>query len=229
MWPAVPRTSEGAAAAPSGSARANLLSPHEGLQGFGDRNASVGSLVVFEQGEHRPGVGDRGSVQGMEDLVLLAALALEAKLETPRLKVGAVRRARDLAPLSALAAAGHPGFEVELAIGRPSQVARGGILRRGLPTRRARVAIVTNVAADHLGQYGVNTVPELARAKFAVHRALGENGVLALNADDPFVVAEAASTRADIWWFSLDTKTPQIKSALAAGQPTTRSRRQGGR
>jgi UDP-N-acetylmuramyl tripeptide synthase len=99
------------------------------------------------------------------------------------------------------------------------EVARGGILRRGLPTRSARAAIVTNVAADHLGQYGVNTVPELARAKFAVHRALAPDGALILNADDPYVVAEAAQTKARICWFSLDPGNAQIATAGAAHQP----------
>ena len=99
------------------------------------------------------------------------------------------------------------------------EVARGGILRRGLATRAARVAVVTNVAADHLGQYGVNTVAELARAKFAVHRALADDGVLVLNAEDEYVLAEAARTDATIWWFSLDPGTPQIVSARAAGIP----------
>lgn len=99
------------------------------------------------------------------------------------------------------------------------EVARGGILRRGLPTRRARVAVVTNVANDHLGQYGVNTVPELAQAKFAVHRTLGENGVLALNADDPFVADEAAHVDKTIWWFSLAPTAPQIAQSKATGVP----------
>jgi cyanophycin synthetase len=99
------------------------------------------------------------------------------------------------------------------------EVARGGILRRGLPTRKAQVAVVTNVAADHLGQYGVNTVPELARAKFAVHRGLIKGGVLALNADDPFVRTESEATDANIWWFSLDPKSPQITQSIQSGQP----------
>ncbi|WP_083445424.1 Mur ligase family protein [Ruegeria sp. 6PALISEP08] len=98
------------------------------------------------------------------------------------------------------------------------EVARGGILRRGLPTRAAMAAAVTNVANDHLGQYGVNTVPELAQAKFAVHRTLAEGGVLALNADDEFVRAEAANTSANIWWFSLDAQNALIRQARDAGK-----------
>ena len=99
------------------------------------------------------------------------------------------------------------------------EVARGGILRRGLPLRRARVAVITNVAADHLGQYGVNTVEELAVAKFAVHRALTEDGVLVLNADDPYVLAEAANTQATIWWFSLDRDNSKIEEFRNNGMP----------
>ena len=97
------------------------------------------------------------------------------------------------------------------------EVARGGILRRGLPTRAATAATVTNVANDHLGQYGVNTVPELAQAKFAVHRTLAEGGVLALNADDPFVRNEAEHTKAKIWWFSLNAQNELIRQAKEAG------------
>lgn len=96
------------------------------------------------------------------------------------------------------------------------EVARGGILRRGLPLRQARAALVLNVAADHLGQFGVNTVEELAVAKFAVHRTLAADGILVLNADDSYVVNEAARTDANIGWFSLHADAPQITDAIKA-------------
>jgi UDP-N-acetylmuramyl tripeptide synthase len=99
------------------------------------------------------------------------------------------------------------------------EVARGGILRRGLPLRRAKAALITNVAEDHLGQYGINTVAELAAAKFAVQRTLADDGVLVLNADDAAVVAEAAHSPAAICWFSLDPDSPQIAAARAQGRP----------
>jgi len=97
------------------------------------------------------------------------------------------------------------------------EVARGGILRRGLPLRQARAALVTNVAADHLGQYGVNTVEELAIAKFAVHRTLASGGILALNADDDYVVDEAGRTQANLCWFSLDPAHSLISDAKNKG------------
>lgn len=97
------------------------------------------------------------------------------------------------------------------------EVARGGILRRGLPTRRARVAVVTNVAKDHLGEYGITTLADLAQVKFAVARALATDGVLVLNADDPLVVEAAVNVTNPIWWFSLDPNAPQIRRAHERG------------
>ena len=35
------------------------------------------------------------------------------------------------------------------------ETARGGILRRGLAVERADVAVVTNIAEDHFGEFGV--------------------------------------------------------------------------
>lgn len=99
------------------------------------------------------------------------------------------------------------------------EVARGGILRRGLATRRARVAVVTNIAKDHLGEYGVTTLTDLAQAKFAVMRALRDGGVSVLNADDPIIVEHAARLGSAIWWFSLDPTSPQIRQARKSGQP----------
>ena len=91
------------------------------------------------------------------------------------------------------------------------EVARGGILRRGLPLWQARAAAVLNVASDHLGEYGVNTVPDLAAAKFAVRRSLGAGGVMVLNADDPVVVAEALRQDCPAQWFSLTPDAPQLQ------------------
>lgn len=99
------------------------------------------------------------------------------------------------------------------------EVARGGILRRGLPVTRAQVAVVTNVAADHLGQYGIHTVPELAQVKLAVRRALVQDGLLILNADDPQVVAAADGLPGQIGWFSLNPGSPRICSARAESRP----------
>lgn len=99
------------------------------------------------------------------------------------------------------------------------EVARGGILRRGLATQRVHVAVVTNIAKDHLGEYGITTLADLTQVKFAVARALLADGVLVLNADDQNIVDAAKNVSMTICWFSLDAKSPQIAHARALGQP----------
>lgn len=98
------------------------------------------------------------------------------------------------------------------------ELARGGILRRGLPVRQAEAAVVTNVASDHLGEYGINTVTELAAVKFAIRRGLRAGGVMILNADDAPVVAEAARLGLEACWFSLNAEAVQIRAARDAGR-----------
>lgn len=105
--------------------------------------------------------------------------------------------------------------DVEVAV---LEVARGGLLRRGLGVENADVAVVTNVAADHLGDYGINSVAELIPAKFIVRRALGENAPLVLNADDAGVVAYAAGLDNCLAWFSLDPDNERIRQGLIAGE-----------
>lgn len=110
----------------------------------------------------------------------------------------------------------HP--EVEAAI---LEVARGGMLRRGLAVDRADAALITNVAADHLGEYGINTVAELTDVKFIVHRALNEKSPLILNADDTGLIAYEASLRqkksGTTWWFSLDANNPHLAKHVQRG------------
>jgi len=102
--------------------------------------------------------------------------------------------------------------DVEIAV---LEVARGGLLRRGLGIEWANATLITNVAADHLGDYGINTVAELIPAKFIVRRALQNNDPLILNADDEGVVAFAATLDNTIAWFSLDPFNPVVQGSLA--------------
>ncbi len=99
------------------------------------------------------------------------------------------------------------------------EVARGGILRRGLPLRRARVALVTNIASDHLGEYGVNTLAALTETKFAVRRTLTDNGRLVANADDDETVNYLArGPQQNLCWFSLDKSNPQVQRHISLRQ-----------
>jgi UDP-N-acetylmuramyl tripeptide synthase len=80
----------------------------------------------------------------------------------------------------------HP--QVQAAI---LETARGGILRRGLAVRRADVAVVTNISADHFGEYGIGDAEDLAETKLVVARTLVD-GTLVLNADDTTLMSVAA-------------------------------------
>lgn len=96
------------------------------------------------------------------------------------------------------------------------EVARGGLLRRGLPIPQVDVAVITNIAEDHLGQYGINNLQALTQAKCLVAKALSDEGSLVLNADDTNLLAYADSLQDNeslkICWFSLDKNNSAIKN-----------------
>ena len=62
------------------------------------------------------------------------------------------------------------------------ECARGGILRRGLGFRRSNVSACLNVAADHLGLRGIDTLEQLAEVKRVVVEVARD--MVVLNADD---------------------------------------------
>jgi cyanophycin synthetase len=104
--------------------------------------------------------------------------------------------------------------EVEAAV---LETARGGLLRRGLTVERADVAVVTNIADDHLGEFGVQDLGALAKTKLLVARAVGPEGGVVLNADDPILVDAAARLRAPVVWFSLEPDRPALAEHLRVG------------
>jgi cyanophycin synthetase len=97
------------------------------------------------------------------------------------------------------------------------EVARGGILRRGLPLPRVTAAVVTNVANDHLGEFGIDDVPSLADAKLVVAKAVGPEGRVVLNADDPLLLERGARLSAPVTWFTLDASHPVLAPHLGRG------------
>ena len=100
------------------------------------------------------------------------------------------------------------------------ETARGGMLRRGLGTTTAQVAVITNISADHFGEYGVHTLDDLAEVKAIVTRVLGPDARLVLNADDPTLVALgeplAAAHAVPIVWFSMNADTALVADGVEA-------------
>jgi cyanophycin synthetase len=97
------------------------------------------------------------------------------------------------------------------------ETARGGLLRRGLGVECADAAVITNIAADHLGDFGSRNLQELLDIKWVVSHAVDSGGVLILNADDPLLVEKAQSYNATIVWFSLVDDHPVVLRHLAMG------------
>ena len=84
------------------------------------------------------------------------------------------------------------------------ETARGGILRRGLASGRATVAVVTNIAADHMGEHGVHDLAMLADVKLVVARAVSPMGYVILNADDALLAERASHLDRALAWFGLE-------------------------
>jgi UDP-N-acetylmuramyl tripeptide synthase len=99
------------------------------------------------------------------------------------------------------------------------EVARGGILRRGLALPHVRAALVTNVANDHLGEFGIFDLDSLADVKLVVAKAIGPAGRLVLNADDALLLERGARLTRPICWFTLDARHPVLAPHRKAGGP----------
>jgi UDP-N-acetylmuramyl tripeptide synthase len=95
--------------------------------------------------------------------------------------------------------------------------ARGGLLRRGLGVDRADAALITNIAEDHIGDFGSQNLEELLNIKWILSRAVRDSGTLILNADDSLLRAKAAEFDGDLVWFSLDPNNELITAAVQNG------------
>lgn len=101
------------------------------------------------------------------------------------------------------------------------ECARGGILRAGLGFHNCDVAVVTNVAEDHLGLGGIDTLERLAKVKSVAAETVFPEGYAILNADDDLVYAMQKNLDCNIALYSIDENNPRIvehcaKNGLAA-------------
>ncbi len=99
--------------------------------------------------------------------------------------------------------------EVGLAV---LETARGGILSSGFTFDASDISVCTNVTADHLGEYGIETLEQMADVKrLALARA---RTAVVLNADDPHcrTMAENLPGRR-LYWCSLELGAADIERA----------------
>jgi cyanophycin synthetase len=95
------------------------------------------------------------------------------------------------------------------------ECARGGILKAGLAFQNCEVAVITNVAADHIGLGGINSVEQMAKVKAVVAETVFPHGYAVLNADDDLVYKMKNDLKCNIALFSMDENNPRIKEHCA--------------
>ncbi len=106
------------------------------------------------------------------------------------------------------------------------ETARGGILRRGLAVSRAHAAVVTNISADHFGEYGIDDLEALADVKLVVAAAVADSGLLILNAEDPLLrrgagdLARRFGRCPPLGWFAATDTSAALREFQAATVPT---------
>jgi cyanophycin synthetase len=97
------------------------------------------------------------------------------------------------------------------------ECARGGILKNGLAFQHCDVAIVTNVAADHMGLAGINTLEQMAKVKAIVPETVFRHGYAVLNADDDLVYNMRDNLHCNVALFSMDENNRRIKRHCERG------------
>ncbi len=95
------------------------------------------------------------------------------------------------------------------------ECARGGILKAGLAFQNCEVAVVTNVAADHMGLGGIHTLDAMAKVKAVVPETVFPHGYAVLNADDDLVYKMKDGLKCNVALFSMDENNPRIKEHAA--------------
>ena len=97
------------------------------------------------------------------------------------------------------------------------ETARGGMLRAGLAYDFCNVGVVTNVASDHLGLHGIQTMEQMTRLKSIVAENIYEHGYAVLNADDDNVYGMMKNINFQAALFSMVAKNPRIIDHCSKG------------
>jgi len=97
------------------------------------------------------------------------------------------------------------------------ECARGGILKSGLAFQNCDVAIVTNVAADHIGLGGINNLEQMAKVKAVLPETVFPHGYAVLNADDDLVYKMGKDLSCNVALFSMDENNARIRKHCDKG------------
>ena len=97
------------------------------------------------------------------------------------------------------------------------EVARGGIVRRGLGVDEVDVGVLLNIGSDHIGTDWIETQEDLSLAKSTVVEVVKKSGTSVLNADDSVTMSVLDRARGNIILFSLDSNNQKIKEHMKEG------------
>jgi len=97
------------------------------------------------------------------------------------------------------------------------EIARGGIVRRGLGVDAVDVGVLLNIGEDHLGTDWIESQEDLSLVKSTVIEVVKKTGTSVLNADDGMTMSLVDRARGDIILFSLDPNNRKIKAHIKNG------------
>ncbi len=98
------------------------------------------------------------------------------------------------------------------------EVARGGIVRRGLGVDQVDVGVLLNIGSDHLGTDWIETQEDLCLVKSTVIEVVKPSGTSVLNADDELTMSVMDRARGEIILFSLDHNNQKLKEHVIDGE-----------
>ncbi|RWX43680.1 cyanophycin synthetase [Candidatus Electrothrix aarhusensis] len=97
------------------------------------------------------------------------------------------------------------------------EVARGGIVRRGLGVDEVDVGVLLNIGKDHIGTDWIETQRDLSLAKSTVVEAVKKSGTSVLNADDAVTMSVLDRACGNIILFSLNPDNPTLGEHVKEG------------
>jgi len=97
------------------------------------------------------------------------------------------------------------------------EVARGGIVRRGLGVSEVDVGVLLNIGSDHMGTDWIESQEDLSLVKSTVIEVVKESGTSVLNADDNMTMSILDRARGNIILFSLDPDHPKLEAHIKKG------------
>jgi UDP-N-acetylmuramyl tripeptide synthase len=200
-----------------------------------DLEAKMGKLKEIAEGEHsKESFSGNLKVAGIRKIPIIAITGTNGKTTTTRLiayilskagyKVGwtttdgiyingnCIFEGDTTGPISARMVLENN--EIDVAV---LETARGGMVRDGLAYDLADIGVITNVADDHLGLDGIETLEDLAKVKALIGEAVKDEGYVVINGDNDMTVSIADRFRSKFIVFSEDKNNKTLIASIKNG------------